>query len=227
MILCTSGSLLGGCTPSKVEPSAAPKISAADAERASTDVEAKQSGPMSEAQEDGTPKKRVVVTRGPCPAGTVLTGGVPPKAKELWCARGEVRHGPYTRWHDSGQIAEQLNYVNGQQDGRSVQWDPEGQILEEGTYRAGQKTGRWKSYREGRLNFEGEFKDGQQHGVFLNFAGNGTKQAEGQFQSGEPCGTFRCWDWETGKPTKCIPLEHAEMCNLTETGAECKKCATD
>jgi hypothetical protein len=171
-----------------------------------------------------SPEKKVVVTRPACPPGTTLEGGVPPKGTELWCELRGKRHGAYTRWHESGQIAEQATFRAGQYEGPSLQWDPEGRILEEGTYRSGQRDGLWKTYRNGLLNFEGEFKNGVQDGRFLNYAGNGEKQGEGQFRDGKPCGVFKCYKWETGQATKCIPLEEAPGCTLSDTGATCGPC---
>jgi len=212
---------LNGCEPSKPEQSS-PSVP----KKVTPDASVTETAPMSTPDPPPpAPVKKVIVTREACPKGSQLKGGVPPKDTELWCEMGGQRHGAYTRWHDSGKIAEQVTYLSGKQEGPSAQWDPEGRILEEGSYRSGQRSGRWKTYRDGRLNFEGDFKDGVQHGIFRNFAGNGVKQGEGQFRDGKPCGSFKCWAWETGDATSCVPLEQAPGCELTDTGAKCAPCA--
>ncbi len=171
-----------------------------------------------------TPLKKVVVNRQACPKGAELKGAYPPKGDELWCELEGKRHGDYTRWHDTGKIAEHVTYRFGKQAGPSAQWDSNGRLAEEGNYKGGKRQGRWKSYRDGHLYLEGDFKDDVQHGLFRNFAGNGVKQAEGQFKDGQPCGVFQCWSWETGDPTGCKPLEPNPDCTLTKTGAQCPPC---
>ena len=225
--------LLGlGCqTPSsKPEGKAVATPAAPDTSTTSEKTEATQAGTTGSLGMSSpdplppTPVKKVVINRQPCPKGATLKGAYPPKGDELWCELDGKRHGDYTRWHDTRKVAEHVSYRFGKQEGPSAIWDPDGRLTEEGTYRGGQRQGRWKSYRDGHLNFEGDFKDDKQHGLFRNFAGNGVKQGEGQFRDGEPCGTFQCWSWETGDPTECKPLENAPACTLTKTGAQCPPC---
>jgi hypothetical protein len=163
----------------------------------------------------------------PCPAGTEAKGAGPPAGDEAWCEREGKREGPYTHWNALGGWEEQTMYEGGLASGPSVRWDEQGRISERGAYKDDARVGRWQTYREGRLALAGDFVDGEQHGSFVDYAGNGAKQAEGQYRHGVPCGTFRCWDWTNGngEPTGCVPLEH--LCEITATGVECGACADD
>jgi len=158
-----------------------------------------------------------------CPDGATAAGKAPPDGKEAWCTRNGFRHGPYRAWYDSGDLHHRATYTGGKLHGGSVKWDKSGNVLETGSYALGEKVGLWETYAEGKVQFRGEYRDGEQHGSFVEFAGNGTKQSEGRFEKGRPCGVFNCWDWETGEPTSCKPLQN--ICTLTETGGECAPCA--
>ena len=61
-----------------------------------------------------------------------------------WCStpRG-VKHGPYTRWHDNGQIAVEGEYAYGERDGMWIRWYDDGATQEEGEYLDGDKIGTW------------------------------------------------------------------------------------
>jgi hypothetical protein len=158
----------------------------------------------------------------PCPPGTERRGAAPPDGLEAWCERGGSREGPSLRWHENGERAEALVWRGGKRNGHSTLWADDGQVAQEGVYAEDERQGRWTTYTMGRKHIEGDFRDGEQHGAFVEYGGNGRKIAEGRFHDGEPCGRFDCWDWGTGEPTGCVPL--GQQCPLTDTGADCPPC---
>jgi hypothetical protein len=161
----------------------------------------------------------------PCPPGTERKGAAPPDGIEVWCERDGHREGPSLRWHANGNRAEALVWRGGKRNGPSTLWAEDGALGQEGAFTDDQRIGRWVTYSEGRKAIEGDFLGGEQHGLFIEYGGNGRKIAEGQFRHGEACGQFDCWDWESGVPTGCVPLEG--KCPLTDTGADCPPCAGD
>ncbi len=69
--------------------------------------------------------------KSPCPDDAVVVGAAPPDGLSQWCQRtnGEgsvIRHGRYRKWYPSGQIAEDVIYVNGEMDGRATRWTEDG-----------------------------------------------------------------------------------------------------
>jgi hypothetical protein len=158
-----------------------------------------------------------------CPPGSEVRGDPPPAGHEVYCEKDGKRVGLSIRWHhETDTIAEVQTWKDSKRNGAAAQWDKDGSPLEAGVYRDDLRTGHWTTFQEGKKAFEGDFLDDLQHGHFVAYAGNGQKQGEGEFRKGQPCGTFQCWDWETGNPTGCVPLDG--MCPLTPTGAQCKAC---
>ena len=49
-------------------------------------------------------------------------------------------------WHENGQLAWQMTYVDGEREGRAVWYDADGHILAEGVYVAGALHGLYVEY---------------------------------------------------------------------------------
>ena len=94
------------------------------------------------------------------PEGAPLKGAYPPRAMSSGGGGRERRQIP--RWHDTRKVAEHVSYRFGNGNPSAI-WDPDG-LTEEGTYRGGQRQG-VEGYRDGHLNFEGDFKDDKQRPV--------------------------------------------------------------
>lgn len=160
-----------------------------------------------------------------CPAGTLQIGGQPPVATERLCVTPpNEREGRYTRWYENGLFAEEVDYIRGRQEGRSVSLTDDGLPREAGTFVNGRKSGLWTSWQYGQLAYTGEFLNDLQHGPFAAFdRETATLSAVGQFRYGEPCGAFQCFS-AGGAPTACAALEG--KCPTTPTGGECPACET-
>jgi hypothetical protein len=159
-----------------------------------------------------------------CPPGATLKEQPAQQGRERFCERDGQRHGRYTRFHDNDQLAEEVEYVDGRQQGLYVARNPAGGLQETGPFKDGHRTGHWQTYNEGVLAFEGDFENDVQMGAFTAWHGNGQKQGEGSFRKGEPCGVFKCWELD-GAPAACAPLDG--KCMLTKVGAMCPSCTAE
>lgn len=181
--------------------------------------------PESAAPESTAPAQTNGLPPAPdCPAGAVPRTETTEAGEERFCEKDGKRHGRYTRLHAEGAKAEEVDYVDGLQQGLFVGWEATGALRETGTFKDGQRTGRWRSYMEGKIAFEGDFEAGAQNGGFIAWHGTGNKQGEGRFRHGEPCGPFKCWEPD-GTPAGCVPLDG--KCMLTKTGALCPACPAE
>lgn len=158
-----------------------------------------------------------------CPEGTSEVGLTEDDGRQAWCDRPDgVKHGPAIRYWENGNRKASRTFKDGKLEGPSFGWDVEGRPDEIGQYVNGLQTGRWLNLLQGKKHMIGWWKAGKQHGPFQQFAANGVRQAVGMFANGEPCGEYKCLDWETEKPTGCVPLK--DKCPLTPTGAMCPPC---
>jgi antitoxin component YwqK of YwqJK toxin-antitoxin module len=59
-----------------------------------------------------------------------------------------VRHGLYVAYHPSGQVASEVTYEHGLEEGLSRDYYPGGQLAAEGYYRAGKEEGIWRFWAQ-------------------------------------------------------------------------------
>jgi hypothetical protein len=113
-----------------------------------------------------------------CPLGTVVVGGEPPTAYELYCTKIEadgttLRHGPYKAWLPPSKI--RLNstlekvgqYKDGQRDGLWQTYFTDGTLASEGTFTKGNMNGIWTSYMQGKISCDADLKNG--NGKIFNY----------------------------------------------------------
>lgn len=86
-----------------------------------------------------------------CPPGSRVLGKLPPAGWERFCARVlpsgmVVRHGPARTWFDTGRVASEGAYHEGERHGGWAFWYSDGQVRLEATYHRGQKVGAWKRW---------------------------------------------------------------------------------
>lgn len=69
--------------------------------------------------------------------------------RETWCAtdRGH-RHGPYARYHQNGEVAEEGWYEYGTKEGIWVQYHSSGSIKSEGAFQGNDRIGIWTHYSQ-------------------------------------------------------------------------------
>lgn len=55
-----------------------------------------------------------------------------------------IRHGPFTAFHENGQLASEGNYVDGLENGVWRDFHEDGRLAAEGHYKLGQEMGEWQ-----------------------------------------------------------------------------------
>ena len=100
-----------------------------------------------------------------CPSGTLMHGAAPPHGYFLSCRLpdGTTPHGPHTRWHSNGKLAEV------------------------GTFDHGKRTGTWTTYhvKNGRQKSHGTYVDDQRHGTWTFHRKNATLKETSTYHQGQ------------------------------------------
>ncbi len=135
-----------------------------------------------------------------CPEGTIPTGAVPPDGLEAWCQRVNERgewskEGPYLRWHENHQKAEQGLYKNNQRTGPWTFWYETGQVAKQGSYKGGVEDGFWTTFHpNGQRASEGQMVSGKEHGPWVYWTEDGQQRTEGRWELGKREGTWTVYD---------------------------------
>lgn len=69
--------------------------------------------------------------------------------------------GVATRWHKNGNKWREERYVDGDRHGVSRMWNEEGVLIKEERYSVGKPHGTWTVWKEGRIRWQGHFKNGK------------------------------------------------------------------
>jgi antitoxin component YwqK of YwqJK toxin-antitoxin module len=86
-------------------------------------------------------------------------------------SRGQdEKHGGYTAWHKTGQIARQGEFRYDLPVGKFLYW-----------------------YANGQKQLDGDYVDGRQHGDWTWWHENGLKSISGSYENGQPVGTWSWW----------------------------------
>jgi antitoxin component YwqK of YwqJK toxin-antitoxin module len=108
----------------------------------------------------------------------VRTG--PRKIWQFWALLVDERYdasgrldGAFALWRDKKTPRLQGQYDRGKRAGRWVWTDRWNNKEREGTYAAGKKTGTWTEYSEGKLTYQGAFRDGKPDGEHVYYDRSG------------------------------------------------------
>jgi hypothetical protein len=127
----------------------------------------------------------------PCPAGSALTGSVPPDGTDIRCrtpkgvneGRGTTFHphgvkkregvfrnnfagGVFSEWDVEGQLSRVATFVDGREHGLVTEYHPNGEISAQREYRAGVRNGPSTLWDEaGNKRLEQPYEQGKKHGV--------------------------------------------------------------
>jgi len=127
-----------------------------------------------------------------------------------------LKQGPLVVWDSLGNKLREEHWRDDKLHGRWTDWDPWGGKLAEGEYRDGKKHGRWRTYPDGSLELEEEyrndqrlrrtyfwdngqrrrslsFRDSKSHGTETAWYRNGQKALEVTFANGKRQGLVRGW----------------------------------
>lgn len=79
-----------------------------------------------------------------------------------------LRDGPYYLFYSNGKYKKKCHYINGKLDGLVEYFDESGDIVEEINYVNGVKQGEHNKYREGKLIRSIDYSDGRMESCVIN-----------------------------------------------------------
>ena len=144
-----------------------------------------------------------------CPDGTRSKGEPYPSGREAYCARigpngEEIKHGPSVYWHENGQKASEYQYVDGEKHGTFSRWYESGQLRQTGEWSNGDQTGVWIEYHEnGQKKEEKPWVDGWPEGTVTSWHDNGALEVRGEMRHGKQVGYWQFYD-RNGKKTVLV-----------------------
>jgi len=103
-----------------------------------------------------------------------------------------LKQGPLVVWDLLGHKLREEHWRDDKLHGRWTDWDPWGRKLAEGEYRDGKKHGRWRTYPDGSLEREEEYRNDQRVKL-THFWDNGQRRRSISFRDGKPHGTAVAW----------------------------------
>lgn len=103
-----------------------------------------------------------------------------------------LKQGPLVVWDLLGHKLREEHWRDDKLHGRWTDRDPWGRKLAEGEYRDGRKHGRWRTYPDGSLEREEEYRNDQRMKQ-THFWDNGQRRRSFSFRNGKPHGTAVAW----------------------------------
>ena len=110
-----------------------------------------------------------------------------------------LKQGPLVVWDLLGRKLREEHWRDDKLHGRWTDWDPWGGKLAEGEYRDGKKHGRWRTYPDGSLELEEEYRNDQRVKL-THYWDNGQRRRSLSFRDGKPHGTATAW-YRNGQKT--------------------------
>jgi hypothetical protein len=216
--LLTVSGLLGACGAGTSPPPAAPADAPASnvAEKAQTPSTSKasahdlQSPPLA-TKGTATQEGKWWASARPCPEGSKLWGGPPPKQTEVGCKTDKgVNLGMYTRFHGNGKKAEEGEYLKHMATGTWTKWDEAGNKVSETQYEDGEQHGietEW--YPGAKIKSQRSYVKGKRDGLTTIWDEAGHKRSAIEYKDAKQHGPATYWDekghvarveqWENGQ----------------------------
>lgn len=108
---------------------------------------------------------------------------------------GEVNHGKYTRFYESGFVQSEGNYEDGQREGLWIDYHPNNEQEAVGDYSEGKRTGIWTLYHiNGQRAVEGRYEDDKRIGVWESWYPNEAPECIEELVDGQRHGVSRHFD---------------------------------
>ncbi len=86
----------------------------------------------------------------------------------------KIEQGPFTKWHENGQIMIEGNFRDGKEEGIWKEFLRNGVIKTGGGYQGGVKEGLWIIYYPGgQKHFEGFYHNGEKEGEWIEYTADG------------------------------------------------------
>jgi antitoxin component YwqK of YwqJK toxin-antitoxin module len=100
--------------------------------------------------------------------------------------KDSIPNGPANWWYENGQLEEEVNFINGHQDGIGKHYYNNGQIKEKVSFTNGKENGlREMWYENGQNLEETEYVNGLQNGRHIAWHPNGIKRQEAFYKNGK------------------------------------------
>src|SRR5262245_52670719 len=96
--------------------------------------------------------------------------------------------------HPNGEKAREGRVVNGRREGPWTAWYSNGKLAYEGSFKDYEHVGHWIYYRpEGGKQMEGDWVAGRRHGVWTTYGAGEKKVSEGAYEHGALTGHWTYW----------------------------------
>ncbi|OEK03374.1 hypothetical protein BFP97_18410 [Roseivirga sp. 4D4] len=119
---------------------------------------------------------------------------------EATIIRDELQ-GLYKIWYESGQLAEEITFLNHLEDGPAIFYYRNGTIAAKGSYHKGKMIGDWKFYDKDGLSFNGKW-------VWPFAADTSSLRMEGQIKDHQRLGSWKYRTTAGGKKPKVFIEEY-------------------
>jgi antitoxin component YwqK of YwqJK toxin-antitoxin module len=120
--------------------------------------------------------------------------------KKIFYNEDGLRHGPYMRWYESGQIHITASYKAGKLDGPYQEWHENGQTKHSTTYNEGKEDGlTLRKYANGEIHEKYTASNGEKNGTYEKWYDNGSPWQKITYKKNKKNGTFEKWDYSSEK----------------------------
>ena len=112
--------------------------------------------------------------------------------------------GVWRRFHENGMKAREATYKEDLEMGLATTWHASGKMLARGRFAQGVRVGTWSFFDDaGQPTSKGDFKSGQRHGRWLLFDENGKPSSKGRYAKGRMVGRWTYFDPSGRKRGTC------------------------
>ena len=149
------------------------------------------------------------------------------------------KDGPWTEWHDNGQVKLKESYKNKKRNGKWVFWYENGQIKTEGDYIDSKKSGKWTNwypwgwrsaevenqgaddsyfilwFEDQQRSSQGNYSKGRENNIWMWWSREGLLDSSGVFDRGRRIGKWTFRDIEKNKQLEGR-YENGILSNLIE-----------
>lgn len=88
--------------------------------------------------------------------------------------RGNKINGVFEQWHENGQLASVINYLNGKREGKAERWYNNGRLKERSMYKKGKREGLCEMWHKNGIRKKScNYKNGRSHGLFQSWDKDG------------------------------------------------------
>jgi antitoxin component YwqK of YwqJK toxin-antitoxin module len=120
-----------------------------------------------------------------------------------------VYHGPYQRFYETGELAEQGNYEDGKREGEWRWYFENGQIKARCIYESDEGVFT-QFFPNGQKQLQGHIVGTDREGLWTEWYPSGNKRMQGEFRTGKQHGKWSYWDDQTGQLLRTMLWDNGE-----------------